>query len=60
MKNADKLACEIIKYPDDVKYSENIRRFQGCPTIAVTAKGRILPDGAQAEPASRSWKTMYC
>ena len=53
MKNADKLACAIIKYPDDVKYSENIRRFQGCPTIAVTAKGRIFAGwcaGGTGEP----------
>lgn len=42
MKYADKQACDIIYRPDDKKYAENIRRFQGCPTIAVTRGGRIF------------------
>ncbi len=42
MNNAKEKACEILLYPDDPKYDENIRNFQGCPTIAVTKKGRIF------------------
>lgn len=37
-----KTACEVIYKPTDPKYAESIRRFQGCPTIAVTKKGRIF------------------
>lgn len=39
---AAKLPCELIKNPSDPKYTdEHIRKFQGCPTIAVTRGGRI-------------------
>ncbi len=41
--NAKEKACELILYPQDEKYiNESIRNFQGCPTIAVTKKGRIF------------------
>ena len=39
--NADKIACDFVLRPTDEKYSENIRNFQGCPTIAITKGGRI-------------------
>lgn len=40
---ASKLACEFITNPSDEKFTnEHIRRFQGCPTIAVTRGGRIF------------------
>ena len=42
MNNAKEKACEVLFYPNDPKYDENIRNFQGCPTIAVTKKGRIF------------------
>lgn len=42
MNNAKEKACEVLFYPDDPKYDENIRNFQGCPTIAVTKNGRIF------------------
>lgn len=35
-------ACPILYRPTDEKYSEAIRKFQGCPTIAVTPKGRVF------------------
>ena len=36
-----RIPCEILYRPKNEKYAENIRQFQGCPTIAVTKKGRI-------------------
>ena len=35
-------ACRVIYKPTDPIYDENIRKFQGCPTIAVTKKGRVF------------------
>lgn len=41
--NARNIACELILYPQDEKYiNERVRSFQGCPTVAVTKKGRIF------------------
>ncbi len=42
MSNAKNFSCEVIYNPTDIKYSEDIRMFQGCPTIAVTKGGRIF------------------
>ena len=42
MKYADKIACDVLYRPTDKKYAENIRQFQGCPTIAVSPGGRIF------------------
>ena len=42
MNNASKMPCDLLLYPDDEKYSEKIRNFQGCPTIAITKGGRIF------------------
>ena len=41
MDNASKYPCEVLYNTTDPKYDENIRLFQGCPTIAVTRGGRI-------------------
>ena len=40
--NALKYSCDLLTYPQDEKYAEGIRKFQGCPTIAVTKNGRIF------------------
>lgn len=40
--NADKMSCKLLLYPKGEKYTEHIRQFQGCPTIAITKKGRIF------------------
>ncbi|MBQ9115739.1 MAG: exo-alpha-sialidase, partial [Clostridia bacterium] len=37
-----KQPCEVLYKPDDPKYSEDIRQFQGCPTLAVTKGGRLF------------------
>jgi len=41
MNNAKNIACELLYRPENACYEEDIRQFQGCPTIAVTQKGRI-------------------
>ena len=41
MENAQKFPCEILKKPKQTNFLEDIRVFQGCPTIAVTKGGRI-------------------
>ena len=40
--NNAKTACKVIYKPTDPMYDEHVRKFQGCPTIAVTKKGRIF------------------
>lgn len=40
--NANKISCDILYYPKDERFAESKRHFQGCPTIAVTKKGRIF------------------
>ncbi len=40
--NASKISCDLLLYPKSEKYSEKIRQFQGCPTIAITKGGRIF------------------
>lgn len=35
------ISCEMLYNCKDPKYAESIREFQGCPTIAITPKGRI-------------------
>lgn len=36
MNNANKISCDVLYKPKDIKYHESIRMFQGCPTVAVT------------------------
>ncbi len=54
MTNAQAKACEVIYRTADPKYcDEDIRLFQGCPTIAVTRGGRIYLgwySGGRCEP----------
>ncbi len=42
MDNARNCPCEIIYNPTEGKYIDEHRDFQGCPTIAITKKGRIF------------------
>ncbi len=42
MSNAKHRAAEVIFDPKSIKYHEDIRMFQGCPTLAVTHGGRIF------------------
>ncbi len=36
-----KSPCRVLYRPKDEKYAESIRKFQGCPTLAITRGGRI-------------------
>ena len=42
LDNAKNKSAEFIMCPTDEKYAEETRQFQGCPTIAVTRKGRVF------------------
>lgn len=37
-----KIACKVQYRPSDSKYDEKIRKFQGCPTVAVSRGGRVF------------------
>lgn len=37
-----KIACRVQYRPTDPKYDEKIRKFQGCPTVAVSRGGRVF------------------
>lgn len=41
MNNAKKIACQVLFNNKDKEYLEEDRKFQGCPSIAVTKAGRI-------------------
>jgi len=59
--DADKRSRNIIFYPTDEKYSEKIRQFQGCPTIAVTKNGRIFAgwySGGVCEPHIENYNLL--
>ena len=45
MDNAKLYACPLLYRPTAPAYAEGIRRFQGCPTLAVTRGGRIYVGG---------------
>ncbi len=41
MNYAKEIACDVLYRTNDPKYDEDIRQYQGCPTLAVTRGGRI-------------------
>ena len=41
MTNAQKIPAELLYTPTDPAYDEAPRKYQGCPTLAVTKGGRI-------------------
>ena len=50
---AKTIPCDILMHSKDPAYAESIRQYQGCPTIAVTRKGRIFAgwySGGTCEP----------
>lgn len=61
MDYAKKCSCDILYKPQDTKYAENIRKFQGCPTIAVTGGGRIYLGwyaGGTTEPHMENYNLL--
>lgn len=61
MKYADRRACEIIYNPQDKRYDEAVRNFQGCPTVAVSHGGRIFLgwySGGTKEPHMENYNLL--
>ncbi len=61
MNNASKIAVPILYKPRDPAFSESIRQFQGCPTLAVTPKGRICLgwySGGTREPHMENYNLL--
>ena len=53
MNNAKKISCPIIRDGNKERFLEGNREFQGCPSIAITKKGRIYTAwfaGGTSEP----------
>lgn len=58
---AETKPCKVLYKPCDEKYSPDIRRFQGCPTIAVTKNGRIFLgwySGGTGEPRIENYNII--
>lgn len=50
---ASSICADIHHSPTDERFEESIRQFQGCPTIAITKKGRVFAgwySGGTREP----------
>ena len=61
MNNAKNIACDVLYRPIDCRFEEKIRRFQGCPTLAVTHKGRIYAgwySGGVREPDMENYNLL--
>lgn len=61
MDNASKIPCDVVYAPKEEKYAENIRNFQGCPTLAVTHGGRIYMGwyaGGTREPHMENYNLL--
>ena len=59
--NAHSIPCEILYRSTDEQFSESIRQFQGCPTIAVSAGGRIYLgwySGGTTEPHMENYNLL--
>ena len=54
-------ACPLLYRPEDPAYAEGIRRFQGCPTLAVTHGGRLYVgwySGGSREPHIENYNLL--
>lgn len=61
MDNAKNIACKLLYNTKEPIYEEKIRQFQGCPTIAVTKKGRIYLGwyaGGTCEPHMENYNLL--
>ena len=59
--NARTIPCDLLYRPTDPRYAENIRQYQGCPTIAVTPGGRICLgwySGGTTEPHIENYNLL--
>ena len=56
-----KIACKVKYKPNDPKYDEKIRKFQGCPTVAVSKRGRVFLgwySGGTSEPHMENYNYL--
>ena len=56
-----KVPCGVIYNTNDPRYSEEIRKYQGCPSIAVTKKGRVFVgwySGGTKEPHIENYNVL--
>ncbi len=61
MNNAKNIPCDVLYKTNDPLYEESIRKFQGCPTIALTPKGRIYLGwyaGGRCEPHMENYNLL--
>lgn len=61
MNKARKIACDVLYRPTDSRFDEKIRKFQGCPTLAITPKGRIYVgwySGGTREPHMENYNLL--
>ena len=61
MKIAKTVACPLEINPKNPRYAEDIRNFQGCPTLAVTRGGRIFVgwySGGTREPHIENYNLL--
>ena len=61
MNNAKNIPCKVLYRSKDPCYAESIRKFQGCPTIAATRKGRIYLgwySGGTREPHMENYNLL--
>lgn len=62
MDHARTYACPVLYRPEDAKYEERIRQFQGCPTLATTKGGRIYLgwySGGTTEPHIENYNLLH-
>lgn len=56
-----KSPCQMLYSPSAPAYEESIRLFQGCPTVAVTKKGRVFVgwySGGTREPHIENYNVL--
>lgn len=61
MAHANTHPCALLRRPTDPQYAESIRRFQGCPTLAITRGGRIYAGwyaGGTREPHIENYNLL--
>lgn len=61
MDNAKNIPCSLLLNSKDPKYHVDNRKFQGCPTIAITPKGRIYAGwyaGGRCEPHIENYNLL--
>lgn len=61
MQYANQVPCDVIYAPKSSKYQEDLRIFQGCPTIAVSKGGRVFLGwyaGGTGEPHMHNYNVL--